>query len=151
MIRAIFNEFHAGGEYAKGKQREFEAWRKKKYPAAMWLPFERAAGSRQDLAFDGALPIFLNRLIVVEFLQELVTVPNADNKLEKFIWRVLKCNQVAFSLSHCIALHPTPPHPISHPIPSHPIPSHLTLPYPIPSHPIPSHLIPLQPTPSHSR
>ena len=45
LIRAIFKEFHAGGEYAKGKQREFEAWRKKKYPAEMWLPFERAHGN----------------------------------------------------------------------------------------------------------
>jgi hypothetical protein len=60
----------------------------------MWLPFKRAKGSRQDLAFDGAVPIFLNRLMVVEFLQELVTVPKADNRLEKFLWRVLKCNQV---------------------------------------------------------
>ena len=131
MIRAIFNEFHAGGEYAKGKQREFEAWRKQKYPAAMWLPFERAAGSRQDLAFDGAMPIFLNRLIVVEFLQELVTVPNADNRLEKFIWRVLKCNQVITSHatpSHPIASHPNPPHPTSsHPTPSHPTPPHPTV------------------------
>ena len=94
----------------------------------MWLPFERAAGSRQDLSFDGAVPIFLNRLIVVEFLQELVTVPGADNRLEKFIWRMLKCNQV-------IASHATP---------SHPIPSHLS-----PSHPIPSHLIPSQPSPPY--
>jgi hypothetical protein len=29
LIRAVFKEFHAGGEYAKGKQREYNAWRLK--------------------------------------------------------------------------------------------------------------------------
>jgi hypothetical protein len=101
LIRAVFKELHAGGEYAKGKGREFEAWRIKSYPSAMWMPIERAHGSRQDLAFDGAVPIFMNRKIILEFLHGLVSVPGSDNLLEKFLWRVLKCNEMVALLRVC--------------------------------------------------
>ena len=94
LIRAVFNEFHAGGEYAKGKQREFHAWLKKHYPGTMYMAFERAMGSRQDLSLDGAVPIFILRKIMLEFLYSLVSPRNADNKLEKFLWRVLRCNEI---------------------------------------------------------
>ena len=88
LIRAIFKELHGCGEYAKGKGREFEAWRKLNYPSALWLPFERAMGSRMDLAFDGCEPIFWNRKIILELLNHLL-MPGADNKLETFLWRAL--------------------------------------------------------------
>ena len=61
LIRAIYKELHPSGEYAKGKGREFEAWRKQNYPSTMWIPIEHAVGSRQEMAFDGAVPIFANR------------------------------------------------------------------------------------------
>ena len=54
-------ELHGGGAYAKGKGREFAAWLKMHYPSALFMNFERAEGSRQDLTFDGAVPIFVNR------------------------------------------------------------------------------------------
>lgn len=44
LIRAIFKELHKGGEYAKGKGREFMAWLKEHFPAEMFMPFERANG-----------------------------------------------------------------------------------------------------------
>ena len=94
LIRAIFKELHVEGEYAKGKQREFDVWRKKYKASVAYMPFERANGSRQDLAFDGAVPIFANRRIVLEFLHGIVSVPTHDNKLEKFLWHVLSCNQM---------------------------------------------------------
>ena len=100
LIRAIFKELHAGGEYAKGKGREFWAWLNQKYPSAMWLQFERALGSRMDLAFDGAEPIFWNRPIILEFLNQLL-VPGADNKLETFLWRALSCNEMVAHLRVC--------------------------------------------------
>ena len=100
LIRAIFKELHAGGEYAKGKGREFSAWLKKHHPSALFLPFERAHGSRQDLAFDGAVPIFMNRRIILEFIRGLL-VPGATNSLEKFIWRVLSCNEMVATLRVC--------------------------------------------------
>ena len=100
LIRAIFKELHAGGEYAKGKGREFLAWLKKHYPSAMWLPFERALGSRMDLSFDGCVPIFWNRTIILEFLNSLL-VPGADNKLETYLWRALSCNEMVAHLRVC--------------------------------------------------
>ena len=101
LIHASFKELHGGGEYAKGKGREFEAWRKKNHPGAMFMPFEKSGSSRMDLAFDGAVPIFVNRIIVTEFLHPLVNVPGANNKLEKFLWRVLRCNEMTAVLRVC--------------------------------------------------
>eukprot|EP00966_Prymnesium_polylepis_P131102 3032029-Prymnesium_polylepis.2 len=54
LIRAVYKELHHTGEYAKGKQREFEFWRLSTHPSAFFMPLERANGGRQDLAFDGA-------------------------------------------------------------------------------------------------
>ena len=88
-------------QYAKGKGREFHAWLKKHFPSAMFAPFENAQGSRQDMAFDGALPIFANRLIALDFLHGLVNVPRADNTLEKFLWHVLRCNEMTALLRVC--------------------------------------------------
>ena len=98
LIRAVYKEFHAGGAYAKGKQREFLAWAKKTFPASMFMAFERAAGNRQDLAFEGAVPILVNRKLALEFLKQLVFTPGADNTLEKFLWRVLSCNEMTAQL-----------------------------------------------------
>ena len=57
------------------------------------MAFACANGSRQDIAFDGAVPIFVNRKIILQFLKSLM-VPGADNQLEKFLWRVLSCNEM---------------------------------------------------------
>ena len=48
LIRAVYKEFHGGGEYAKGKGREFWAWVKANHPSSMVLQFECANGSRQE-------------------------------------------------------------------------------------------------------
>jgi hypothetical protein len=66
----------------------------------MWLPFERALGSRMDLGFDGCVPIFFNRTIILEFLNQLL-VPGADNKLETYMWRALSCNEMVGHLRVC--------------------------------------------------
>ena len=57
------------------------------------MAFACANGSRQDIAFDGAVPIFVNRKIILQFLKSLM-VPGADNQLEKFLSRVLSCNEM---------------------------------------------------------
>jgi hypothetical protein len=79
-----------GGEYALGKGREFHAWLCKHHPSAVWMPLERAGGGRQDLPLDGAVPIFLNRKLILQFLYPLISVPGSSNKLEKFLWRTLR-------------------------------------------------------------
>ena len=100
LIRAIFKELHAGGEYAKGKGKEFWAWVEKNCPSELVMAFERANGSRQDLALDGAVPIFANRKIVLEFLRGL-RVPGASNRLENFLWRLLSSNEITALLRVC--------------------------------------------------
>ncbi|MDC0525801.1 hypothetical protein OAO87_02285 [bacterium] len=101
LIRAAFKEMHKGGQYAKGKGRECHAWVAKEYPSDMWVPFENASGSRQDMAFDGALPIFANRVMMLDFLNGLVNVPKANNTLEKFLWRTLRSNEMVGLLRVC--------------------------------------------------
>ena len=91
LIRAVYKELHHSGEYAKGKQREFEHWLKTHHALALFLPLERANGGRQDLAFDGAVPIYANRVLICEFLHELVFVPGHSNILEDFLWHSLSC------------------------------------------------------------
>ena len=91
VIRAAFKQFHHGGEYAKGRGREFESWRKTR--ALMFLPFERAAGSRQDLAFDGCVPLFVNRVTCVDFLRGYIDCPKSQNVLDKSLYTVMKCNE----------------------------------------------------------
>ena len=93
LIRAAYKELHPGGAYAKGKGREFLAWSKEHFPKDMWMPMARAAGSRQDLAFDGAVPLFANRKILMEFLRSLL-VPGSKNNLETFLYSVLRCNEM---------------------------------------------------------
>ena len=93
LIRVVFKELHEGGEYAKGKGREFWAWVRKHYPSVAVMNFVCANGSRQDIAFDGAVPIFVNRTIILEFLRSMM-LPGASNQLERFLWRVLSCNEM---------------------------------------------------------
>ena len=94
LIRSAYKELHPGGAYAKGKGRESQAWRKQVYPSAMWVPIYNAKGSRQDAAFDGSMSLFANWNINLHFLHGLVKVPRADNKLELFLWRCHRCNDL---------------------------------------------------------
>ena len=100
LIRAAYKEFNKGGAYAKGKQREFLAWLKKHHPSTLWLPIERAEGGRQDLTFDAAVPLFINRMLLVEFLRGLL-VPGAKNTLEEFLYTTLRCSEMVALLRVC--------------------------------------------------
>ena len=100
LIRAAYKELHGGGAYAKGKGREFLAWVNANFPSDIWMPIERSEGSRQDLAFDGALPLYMVRGTILRFLYGLM-VPGANNKLEKFLYRVLRCNEMVALLRCC--------------------------------------------------
>ena len=94
-IRAAYKQFHGGGEYAKGKGREFVAWLKKHHPDEFFVPFENSHGTRMDISFDGMVPIFANRKLMAKFLNQLVNAPGStDNQLESTLWRLLKCNEM---------------------------------------------------------
>ena len=90
MIIGCFKQFHHGGEYCKGRGREFAADRKSKNADKLFLPFERALGSRQDLKFDGCVPLFWNRLACLEFLRGYIDCPKSENILDKSIYTVLR-------------------------------------------------------------
>jgi len=68
LLRAAYKEFHHGNKYYKGKGRQFWAWLKDHYPTAFALHFERAEGGRQDLDYDAAVPLYIMRPYIVEFL-----------------------------------------------------------------------------------
>ena len=63
----------------------------------LFIPFERAMGSRQDLKFDGCVPLFWNRKIVLEFIRGYIDCPKSQNVLDKSLYTLLKCNE-------CVAL-----------------------------------------------
>ena len=95
-IRAACKELHPDGEYAKGKGRESEATRKRDHPSDLWLPIFNAVGnSRMDAVFDGAVPLYMDRLIILSFIHPLVHGPDSkDNILEKFLWRTLESTEM---------------------------------------------------------
>ena len=80
VIRGVFRQLHHGGEYCKGRGREFEVNRKKTNKSSLFIPFERAMGSRQDLKFDGCVPLFWNRLIILEFLNGYIDCPKCARR-----------------------------------------------------------------------
>eukprot|EP00966_Prymnesium_polylepis_P134523 3109074-Prymnesium_polylepis.2 len=61
--------------------------------------FERAKGGRQDLDFDGTVPIYANRVLVCQFLHELVFTPGHSNVLEDFLWHSLSCLEMGAELN----------------------------------------------------
>jgi len=97
LIRAVHKEFHPTGDYYKGKNDQFHDWRGRTHPSSFFFRLERAGSGRQDLGFDAALPIFLDRAILCEFLSLFVMLPDHSNILEAFLWAVLGCQEmVAF-------------------------------------------------------
>ena len=93
VIRQAFKQFHHGGEYALGRGREFEVNRKKKNQSSLFIPFQRAVGNRQDLKFDGCVPLFWNRLICLEFISGYIDCPKSENLLDKSLYTLLSCNE----------------------------------------------------------
>ena len=76
LVRACEKELH-DREYSKGKAGEFSATRRKNFPGFPWLPLERTASSRQDIAFNGSAPLYWNRIVMLDFLLPLVSIPGA--------------------------------------------------------------------------
>jgi len=89
LIRAVYKHLHPGGDYAKGNGVEFDSWRLEDCKSVMFMRLERAAGGRQDLEFDGSLPIFVNRPVLLQYLAPRCLAPGHENVLESFLWSVL--------------------------------------------------------------
>jgi hypothetical protein len=61
VLRAIDKEFSLPANYPKGHGDMFLHWLKQNHPGALLVPVERTAGSRQDLAAEGAAAVYWNR------------------------------------------------------------------------------------------
>jgi hypothetical protein len=86
VLRAMDKEFSLCANYAKGHGELFHEWMVHNHPGAVLLHVERASGSRQDLAVEGAGALYLNRvycealrLEAVRTLLLLLLTPHSSN------------------------------------------------------------------------
>ena len=64
VLRAVDKEFSLPANYPKGHGDLFKHWLKEYHPHALLVPVQRTAGSRQDLACEGAATVYWNRRYV---------------------------------------------------------------------------------------
>jgi hypothetical protein len=93
IIRSTYKYFNEYAEYHFGRQIEFKVWRVKHHKSALFIPFERALGNRQDLKFDGCVALFWNRLICLEFVRGFKDCPKSAGILDKSIYTRLRSNE----------------------------------------------------------
>ena len=94
VLIAFDKEFSLCANYPKGHGELFLIWLREKYPDALLFHVERAGGGRQDLALMASLPIFWNRELCVEFLDERLRVPGNENILQKNLFTVLTSSEM---------------------------------------------------------
>eukprot|EP00957_Ditylum_brightwellii_P012127 915698-Ditylum_brightwellii.AAC.1 len=75
LLRAVDKEFSLCANYPKGHGDLFYEWIEHNRPGVLLLHVERASGSRQDLAVEGAGAVYWNHRFWVEFLDERLRVP----------------------------------------------------------------------------
>lgn len=103
LLRASFKEFHHSHRYYKGSGRSYTFWLRETYGAAFTIHLERADGGRQDLEFDAAIPLYINRKYFVEFLHERVFQKGHANILEDFLYVTFRSVQfVAMARANAI-------------------------------------------------
>ena len=81
IIRAYHKEFSLCCNYPKGHGELFLDWVKKNYPNEFLMHAERASGSRMDLICMGAGPIYKNRNLNLEFLDNRLRICGNNNVL----------------------------------------------------------------------
>lgn len=103
LLRAAFKEFHHSHRYYKGQGRSYTFWLQETHGAAFSIHLERADGGRQDLDYDAAVPLYINRKFFVEFLHERVFQRNHSNILEDFLYVTFRSVQfVAMARANAI-------------------------------------------------
>ena len=93
LLRASYKELHHGNKYYKGKGQEFWDWLEKTHPKIFAIHFERAEGGRQDLDYDAAVPLYVMRPYIIEFLHTLVFGADHSNVLEDFLYSSFRSQQ----------------------------------------------------------
>ena len=89
MLIAFDKEFSLCANYPKGHGELFLTWIRTKYPNELLFHVERSGGGRQDLALMASLPIYWNRELCVEFLDERLRVPGNEGVLQRNLFTVL--------------------------------------------------------------
>eukprot|EP00966_Prymnesium_polylepis_P100348 2324611-Prymnesium_polylepis.1 len=93
VIHATFKHLHHKGEYEKGRGRSYSVWTTTHKASSLLPPFERSCGSRQDLKFDGCVPILLHRVSIAEFIRGYLDCPKSEGRLDRSLYTVIRCNQ----------------------------------------------------------
>ena len=86
LLRSDYKEFHRGCRYYKGAGMDFWDYVLQNFPTAFLVPFERADAGRQDLDFNAAVAMYINRKYIVSFLAPRVLAKGHSNLLEESIW-----------------------------------------------------------------
>ena len=89
VLIAFDKEFSLCANYPKGHGELFLTWLRTKYPNELLFHVERSGGGRQDLALMASLPIYWNRELCVEFLDERLRVPGNEGVLQRNLFTVL--------------------------------------------------------------
>ena len=89
VIRAYHKEFSLCCNYPKGHGDEFLVWMIENYPQEFLMHAERATGTRQDVICMGAGPIYKNRNLNLEFLDERLRVCGCNNILQQNLFIIL--------------------------------------------------------------
>ena len=105
IIRAIDKEFSLPANYAKGQGKEFLHWLKKYHPGVLLVATLRSAGSRHDLNVEGAGAIYYNRHLYLQFLDEQLRVPNANNILQENLFIILSAEEMIALCRLCSIFH----------------------------------------------
>ena len=77
IICAVDKELSLSANYPSGHGKLFLEWIREYHPGVLLLHLQCAAGSRQDLCMEGLMPIYMNYLFYMEFL---------DIQLCKYPW-----------------------------------------------------------------
>ena len=86
VLRACDKEFSLCANYPKGHGDMFFEWVTCCYPNILLYHVVSTEGGRQDMVCEGAGPLYMNRQIWVEFLDERLRIPGADNILQECLY-----------------------------------------------------------------
>ena len=105
VLRALEKFFGECSNYPKGKGDIFCHWMRDYHPGTHLMPVERASGSRQDLAVEGAGALYLNRPYYIEFLHECLSADDSGHILQENMFVVLSSVEMIAYARVCAILH----------------------------------------------
>ena len=92
LARMIDKEINPRGDYAKGHGGDFWHFMKTYHQGVTWLPIIRVlGGARQDGSFEAALPLYLGRRFIVQYLHRTLCSNKKENILQTNLFIVLEC------------------------------------------------------------